>query len=110
MQLDPLYNREGNTINYVLNLSPELFEENLRAGLRILGTEEFMSYKDVGKFNGLVLNPLLDLLEEYDGRVPDEAKDAAALMIKVLEEIDTDDDMFPKYEIEDIRNSVKSLL
>ncbi len=78
--------------------------------MRILGTEEFMSYKDVDKFNGLVLNPLLDLLEVYAGRESDGAKDAAALMIKVLEEIDTDDATFPKYEIEDIRNSVNILL
>ena len=97
-------------VNYVLNLAPELFEENLRAGLSILGTAAFMSYKDVSKFNGLVLNPLLDLLEEYNGREPDEAKDAAERMIKILEGIPTDDDMFPKYEIENLKNSVKSLL
>ena len=97
-------------VNYVLNLSPELFEENLRAGLSILGTAAFMSYKDVSKFNGLVLNPLLDLLDEYNGRVPDEAKDAAERMIKILEGIPTDDDLFPKYEIENLKNSVKSLL
>ena len=97
-------------VNYVLNLSPELFEENLRAGLYILGTADFMPYKDVTKFNGLVLNPLLDLLEEYDGREQDEAKDAAGRMIKILEGIPTDDDMFPKYEIENLKNSVKSLL
>lgn len=97
-------------VNYVLNFSPELFEENLKAGLSILGVADFMSYKDVSKFNGLVLNPLLDLLEEYDGREPDEAKDAAGRMIKILEGIPTDDDLFPKYEIENLKNSVKSLL
>jgi|GEM_PF-4429705 hypothetical protein len=105
-------NKSGTKINvyYVLNFSPELFEENLKAGLSILGAADFMSYKDVSKFNGLVLNPLLDLLEEYDGREQDEAKDAAGRMIKILEGIPTDDDMFPKYEIENLKNSVKSLL
>ena len=105
-------NKPGTMINvsFVLNFSPELFEDNLRAGLSILGTDEFMSYKDVGKFNGLVLNPLLDLIEVCAAREPSAAKEAAARMISIIEDISTDDDMFPKYEIEKIRESVKILL
>ena len=104
-------NKPGTKINvsFALIFSPELFEDNLRAGLSILGTDEFMSYKDVGKFNGLVLNPLLDLIEVYAAREPAEAKEAAARMISVLEQISTDDDTFPKHEIENIRKSVESL-
>ena len=57
-------------------------------------------------FSTLVFNPLLDLLEEYTKADLAGVKLAAAEMIRILERIDTDDDMFPEYEIGLIRDAV----
>ena len=54
----------------------------------------------------LVFNPLLDFLEEYAKADQAGAQLAAAEMIRILESIDTDDDMFPEYEISLIQDAV----
>ena len=63
-------------------------------------------YSEVLAFSTLVFNPLLDLLEEYTKADLAGVKLAAAEMIRILESIDTDDDMFPEYEIGLIRDAV----
>ena len=56
-------------------------------------------------FDTLVFNPLLDLLEEYAKADLAGARVATAEMIRTFENIDTDDDMFPEYEISLIRDA-----
>ena len=90
----------------MLTLSPGFFRDELELGMRICGCEDFLKYSEVLAFTTLVFNPLLDLLEEYTKADLTGAKLAAAEMIRILESLDTDDDMFPEYEIGLIRHAV----
>ena len=56
----------------------------------------------------LVLNPLLELLSIYYSHNPAGAKDAAAAMIGILEDLATEDDYFPRMEVEWIKETVSS--
>ena len=66
-----------------------------------------MSYDDVSAFDALVMSRLYDLLELYEKHDHAGALQAATMMIEILEDIDTDDDWFPQYHIENIRSCVK---
>lgn len=98
----------GVTVPYttVLTLSPGFFRDELELGVRICGCEDSLKDSEVLAFSTLVFNPLLDLLEEYAKADLAGAQVAAAEMIRILESIDTDDDMFPEYEIGLIRDAV----
>ena len=98
----------GVTVPYttVLTLSPGFFRDELELGVRICGCEDSLKDSEVMAFSTLVFNPLLDLLEEYAKADLVGAQVAAAEMIRILESIDTDDDMFPEYEIGLIRDAV----
>ena len=98
----------GVTIPYstVLTLSPRFFCDELEMGMRICGCKNFLKYSEVLAFDTLVFNPLLDLLEEYAKVDSAGAQLAATEMVRILESIDTDDDMFPEHEISLIRDAV----
>ena len=89
----------------MLYLSPGFFRDELELGLRICGAKNFLKYSEVLSFTTLVLNPLLELLEEYAKAEPARAKLAAGEMISILESIDIDDDTFPEYELKLIREA-----
>ena len=89
----------------MLYLSPGFFRDELELGIRICGAENFLEYSEVLSFTTLVLNPLLELLEEYAKAEPAGAELAAEEMIRILGGIDTDDDTFPEYEIKLIREA-----
>ena len=98
----------GVTIPYTttLTLSPGFFRDEMELGIQICGCEDFLKYSEVMAFDTLVFNPLLDLLEEYAKADLEGARLAAAEMIRILENLDTDDDMFPEHEISLIRDVV----
>ena len=98
----------GVTIPYttMLTLSPGFFRDEMELGIQICGCDNFLKSSEVMAFDTLVFNPLLDLLEEYAKADLEGARLAAAEMIRILENLDTDDDMFPEHEISLIRDVV----
>ena len=97
-------------IQYNLPLCPEFFKDELRAGLGILLDEADFVTEDEANKVCLVLNPLLELLSIYYSHNPAGAKDAAAAMIGILEDLATEDDYFPRMEVEWIKETVSSPL
>ncbi len=100
----PVYEATA-TIEAKLQLCRELFSDELRAGLAILGVDGFLSYKDVNKLDALVLFPIIHLLELFYTEDPSNAQLAANDMIEVLVGLDTDDDTFPEYEVYAVRKA-----
>lgn len=91
-----------------LPLCPEFFKDELRAGLRILLDEEDFVTEDEANKVCLVLNPLLEFLAIYYSHNPAGAKDAATVMIGIFEDLATEDDYFPRMEVEWIKETVSS--
>ena len=94
-------------VQTTIPLCRELFGDELRTGISIMGCRNFVSYKDAGKLDAFVIYPLTSLLELFYGADPENARLAAEDMIDILAELDTDDDTFPNYEIAAIRDAVK---
>ena len=89
-------------------LSPELLERELKTGLSFFTDQGgYMSYDDVSAFDALVMSRLYDLLELYAKHDHAGALQAAKKMIEILEDIDTNDDWFPQYHLENIRSCVQ---
>ncbi len=86
-------------------LSEQMIVDELSAGIMICGCGEFMSYRDVFRFDGLVLNPVIELLCCLNRAVPERARMAADKIIEILRGIETDDDSFPEPEIAAVREA-----
>ncbi len=97
------------TITEQMPLCKELFLEELRAGLSVLGVDSFISYKTVNAFDVLVLNRLCDLLSVLYVKDGEAAKATADEMKEALKRIGTDDDSFPEAEIEMIGEAVNEM-
>lgn len=112
LETDPLTTEKNKAplipITTNLPLCPEFFKDELRAGLGILLDEEDFVTEDEANKVCLVLNPLLELLAIYYSHNPAGAKDAAAAMIGILEDLATEDDYFPRMEVEWIKETVSS--
>ena len=112
LETDPLttekYKAPLISITTNLPLCSEFFKDELRAGLGILLDEEDFVTEDEANKVCLVLNPLLELLSIYYSHNPAGAKDAAAAMIGILEDLATEDDYFPRMEVEWIKETVSS--
>lgn len=68
-----------------------------------------ISYKNVAAFD-VLFQKLVDKLEFYHKTNQRAFKEAVAnKLISLLKEVDTDDDMFPEYEIKMFRDAVKEL-
>lgn len=70
---------------------------------------DFISYKDVPVFDTIFANIVEKLGAYYKSRPREMAKKAGDKLINILKEIGTDDDMFPEYEIQMVRDAVKDL-
>ena len=102
--------QKGITVEVTDNivLSPELLTGELKTGLSFFTDQcGYMSYDDVNAFDALVMSRLYDLLELYAKHDHVGALQAAAMMIELLEDIDTNDDWFPQYHLENIRSCVQ---
>ena len=73
-------------ISTLVTFSPKFFRNELDTGLSILGIEEGdgPDYSDMMSLDVFVINPLLDLLDEYQKVDKTGAKYAAEGMIEVL--------------------------
>ncbi len=90
-----------------VRISNEILLEELEILiLTMSGGRNFISYKDTGKF-GIGFDHIFDKLELYcRSNPPGVGKIAGMKLISRLLQLETDDDMFPEYEVECIRNLI----
>jgi hypothetical protein len=93
-------------ISTLVTFSPKFFRNELETGLSILGIEEGNSpeYSEMMSMDALVINPLLDLLDEYQKMDKIGARFAAEEMIEVLRRREACED-FPESRIELIKSA-----
>ena len=105
------YRAKGTEVDVTLKypMCPELYVDELEIGLNILEMDSFVSYKNTGKLDMLVMCRLYEMLHWYAAADPNGASLAAESLMRKLEELDTDDDVFPKYEIEELSKYLKRL-
>lgn len=103
------YEEKGTMVEVKLRIpmSPDLFVDELETGLNILGMARFASYKNTDKLSPLVMNRLYEMLDSYAAVDPDGASLAAESLFHRLEELDSDDDMFPTFEVEELSKYLK---
>lgn len=90
-------------ISVPIQIGIETLPEELEMLLRIVSKGNFVSYKNLLIIE-LMISLLLDKLDVYFQHYPDEAKIAAGKMVRILQEIDTDDDVFPSGQIATIQS------
>ena len=105
------YEAKGTMVEITLKIpmSPDLFVDELEAGLSILGMERFAPYKNIDTLSLLVMSRLYEMLVRYAAVDPDGASLAAESLICRLEALDSDDDMFPTFEVEELGKYLKRL-
>ena len=93
-------------ISTLVTFSPKFFRNELETGLSILGIEEGNSpeYSVMISMDAFVINPLLDLLDEYQKVDKIGARFAAEEMIEVLRRREACED-FPESRIELIKTA-----
>ena len=93
-------------ISTLVTFSPKFFRNELETGLSILGIEEGNSpeYSEMIRMDVFVINPLLDLLDEYQKVDKIGARFAAEEMIEVLRRREACED-FPESRIELIKTA-----
>ena len=93
-------------ISTLVTFSPKFFRNELETGLSILGIEEGNSpeYSEMISMDAFVINPLLDLLDEYQKMDKIGARFAAEEMIEVLRRREACED-FPESRIELIKTA-----
>lgn len=95
-------------ISTLVTFSPKFFRNELETGLSILGIEEGNSpeYSEMMSMDAFVINPLLDLLDEYQKMDKIGARFAAEEMIEVLRRREACED-FPESRIELIKSAAE---
>ena len=93
-------------ISTLVTFSPKFFRNELETGLSILGIEEgnSLEYSEMISMDAFVINPLLDLLDEYQKMDKIGARFAAEEMIEVLRRREACED-FPESRIELIKSA-----
>ena len=86
-----------------IQIGVDTLPEELEIILRIASKGNFVSYKTLPIIE-LMISLILGKLDIYYQHYPDEAKIAAGKMIRILQEIDTDDDVFPSGQIAAIQS------
>ena len=92
-------------ISVPIQIGIDTLPEELEMLLRIVSKGNFVSYKNLSVIE-LMISLILDKLDLYYQYYPDEAKIAAEKMIRILQEIDTDDDVFPSNQVAAIQSIV----
>lgn len=92
-------------ISVPIQIGIDILPEELEMLLRIVSKGNFVSYKNLSVIE-LMISLLLDKLDLYYQHYPDEAKIAARKMIRILQKIDTDDDVFPSNQVAAIQSIV----
>lgn len=105
------YRAKGTPVDITMRIPmcPELFMDELELGLFTLGMDSFASYKNIDKLNMLIMCRLYEMLDWYAEADPDGASLTAESLMHRLEELDTDDDVFPEYQLEILSKYLKRL-
>lgn len=90
-----------------IRIGPDTLADELETLLATMSKGNFISYKNVSLAQMLIWL-VTEKLEAYHRAFPEEAKVAGEKMISILESLETDDDTFPEYDVEHIRNIIAS--
>ena len=93
----------GPSLSIPVQIRVDTLPEELEMCLRTASVRNSISYRNVPIIE-LILSMLLDKLKAYYQYAPSEAGIAAEQMIRILQEVDTDDDFFPSGQIAAIRS------
>ena len=97
------------TGDHLLHMPVRVGQDTLPNELEMLLTfvskGNFVSYKNVSLAEVLIWF-VLEKLEAYYKTCPKEAEIAGEKMISILESLETDDDTFPEYSIQHIRDMI----
>lgn len=95
----------GHILTAPFQIGIDTLPEELDMCLRTVAQGEFISYRNITVIE-LMVAMLLQKLEIYYCSYPQEARIAANRMIRILQSVDTDDDMFPYGQISAIQSIV----
>ena len=96
----------GDHLLYVpVRVGQDTLTDELEMLLTFVSKGNFVSYKNVSLAEVLIWF-VLEKLEAYYKTCPEEAEIAGDTMISILESLETDDDTFPEYSIQHIRNMI----
>lgn len=93
----------GHIFPVPVQIGVDSLAEELELCIRVVSTRNSVSYRTVPVAE-LMISMLLDKLQVYYQNYPEEAQMAAKRMIRILESIDTDDDVFPYGQITAIQS------
>ena len=93
-----------------INLCPEFFRDELRAALKIISDNGFISDKTIPALEAFVLNPLLDKLRSYCRMDQEGARMIADEMAVMLKTVQSDDESFPAAQIGLITDCIEGAL
>lgn len=88
-----------------VRIGPDTLPDELEMLLTFVSKGNFISYKNVSQAQILIWFVLEKLVAYYQAS-PEEATAAGEKMISILESLETDDDTFPEYDIDRIRDII----
>ena len=97
---------DGNCIPVMIHIGAETLTEELEMCLRTVSNGNFISYRNTSAAE-LMIYMILDKLQILYQHDSSEARTAAEHMIRILQDIDTDDDFFPLGQISAIRSIIQ---
>lgn len=86
-------------------IGPDTLPEELELLLTFVRRGNFISYQNISLAQ-LLIWFIAEKLEAYYRSCPDEARVAGEKVISILESLETDDDTFPEYDIDHIRDII----
>ena len=90
-----------------VRIGPDTLPDELEMLLTFVSKGNFISYKNVSQAQILIWF-VLEKLEAYYKACPEEARIAGEKMISFLEKLATDDDTFPEYDVDRIRDIINT--
>ena len=90
-----------------VRIGPDTLPDELEMLMNCIGKRGFISYKNVLQAQILIWF-VLEKLEAYYKACPEEARVAGEKMISFLEKLETDDDTFPAYDVDRIRDIINT--
>lgn len=86
-----------------VRIGPDTLPSELEMLLTFVSKGNFISYKNISLAQ-LLIWFIAEKLEAYYKTCPEEARIAGEKMISFLEKLETDDDTFPEYDVDRIRD------
>lgn len=96
---------KGDLLQLPVRIGPDTLPDELEMLLTFVSKGNFVSHKNVSLAEVLIWF-VTEKLEAYYKTCPEEAEIAGEKMISILESLETDDDTFPEYSIQHIRDMI----